>query len=56
MSESDNGWSRELQRRIAIYDEIEAKGEWRGQMTAGDYRGLLVLTVALVAGFWMWGV
>lgn len=56
MSERDNGWSRELRRRIAAYDEIDAKNDWRGQMGAGDYWGLLALTIALVAGFWVWGV
>ena len=52
MSERDNGWRHELQRRIAVYDEIESKDDWRGQMRAGDYWGLLALTVVLVAGFW----
>lgn len=56
MSERDNGWRHELQRRIAVYDEIESKDDWRGQMRAGDYWGLLALTVVLVAGFWTWGV
>lgn len=55
MSNKDDGWSRELRRRIAVYDEIEARKDWRGQMGAADYLGLLVLTVALVAGFWAWG-
>ncbi len=56
MSERDTGWSRELRRRIKVYDEIDAKNDWHGQMGAGDYWGLLVRTVVLVAGFWVWGV
>lgn len=56
MSERDNGWTQELRRRIAVYDETDARGDWRGQMGASDYWGLLALTVALVVGFWAWGV
>ncbi len=56
MSERNKDWSHEVQRRIAVYDEIDARNDWRGQMGTGDYVGLLLLTVALVAGFWVWGV
>jgi hypothetical protein len=56
MSEMDKAWAQELQRRIDVYDEIEAKGNWRGRMTGTDYLGMLALTVLLVAGFWIWGV
>jgi len=56
MSETDKAWARELQRRIDIYDEIEAKGNWQGRMGAVDYLALLGLAVVLVAGFWLWGV
>lgn len=56
MTEMDKAWAQELQRRIDVYDEIEARGGWQGRMTGADYLGLLVLTVLLVAGFWTWGV
>ncbi|WP_164625246.1 hypothetical protein [Tabrizicola oligotrophica] len=56
MSETDKTWAQELRRRIDVYDTIEAKDGWRGSMGAVDYWGLLALTVALVAGFWLWGV
>lgn len=56
MSEKDTGWDRELRRRIAVYDEIETRDGWQGQMGAADYLGLLALTVTLVAGFWAWGI
>ncbi len=55
MDENDKGWAQELRRRIAAYDEIETRGDWRGKMGAVDYWGLLALTSALVAGFWVWG-
>ncbi|WP_374371360.1 hypothetical protein [Tabrizicola sp.] len=56
MSEMDKSWAREVERRIEIYDQIEARDSWEGRMTAADYLGLLGLTVLLVAGFWIWGV
>jgi len=56
MGETDKAWARELQRRIDIYDEIEATDSWQGRMGAVDYLALLGLTVLLVAGFWLWGV
>ena len=55
MSEMDKFWAQELQRRIGIYDEIEAKGAWSGRLTATDYLAILALAVGLVAGFWSWG-
>lgn len=56
MTENDKSWARELERRIKIYDEIEAQDSWQGRMTAAHYLGLLGLTALLVAGFWAWGV
>lgn len=55
MTEMDKSWAQELQRRIAIYDDIEARGSWQGRMGGADYLGLLVLAILLVAGFWTWG-
>jgi hypothetical protein len=56
MTEMDKPWAREVERRIEIYDQIEARDGWEGRMTAADYLALLGLTVLLVAGFWIWGV
>ena len=56
MTENDKPWARELERRIKIYDEIEAQDSWQGRMTAAHYLGLLGLTALLVAGFWIGGV
>ncbi len=56
MTEMDKPWARELERRIEIYDQIEADDSWQGRMTAADYLAVLGLTVLLVAGFWVWGV
>ncbi len=56
MSEMDKSWAQELQRRIDVYDGLEAKGDWRGRMSGVDYIGILALAVGLVAGFWAWGV
>ncbi|MEI2805557.1 hypothetical protein [Albidovulum sp.] len=56
MTEMDKAWAQELQRRIDVYDEMEAKDGWQGRMTGADYLGLLALTAPLVAGFWTWGL
>lgn len=56
MTEMDKPWAREVERRIEIYDRIEAGDSWEGRMSAIDYLALLGLAVLLVAGFWVWGV
>lgn len=55
MSETDKSTAQELRRRIAVYDELEATGNWQGRMSGADYLGLLLLTLVLVVGSWMWG-
>ena len=55
MDHTDKAWQDEIDRRAQVYNDIEAKGAWQGQMTAADYLGLLVLVVGLVVGFWVWG-
>ena len=40
MNHTDKAWQDEIDRRAQVYDDIEAKGEWQGQMTAADYLGL----------------
>ena len=54
MSETTKSTAQELRRRIAVYDDLEASGQWQGKMSGADYLGLLLLTVLLVAGFWIW--
>jgi len=54
MTEMDKDWAQELQRRITVYDECEARSHWPGKMTAADYVGLAVLTIVLVVGFTVW--
>lgn len=54
MSKTDKSTAQELRRRIAVYDDLEASGGWQGRMSGADYLGLLVLTLVLVAGFWIW--
>lgn len=55
MDRIDDAWQLEIERRARHYDDLDARGAWEGRMGASDYVGLLVLTVALVAGFWAWG-
>lgn len=55
MEDQALAWERELERRIRIYDQLEAGGHWPGRLSAVDYWAMAVLTVALSVGFWMWG-
>ncbi|WP_156408451.1 MULTISPECIES: hypothetical protein [unclassified Ensifer] len=55
MEDNDTAWQTELARRARIYEDIEAGHRFEGTMTALDYTGMTVLTVVLVAAFWIWG-
>lgn len=55
MLDPTSAWSHELDRRIGLYEELEAKGKLPGRLTAVDYWALAALSVFLVAGFWLWG-
>jgi len=55
MLDPTSAWSHELDRRIALYEDLEAAGKLPGRLTALDYWALTLLSVALVAGFWLWG-
>ena len=55
MDSNDHAWQAEIDRRAALYDDLDARGAWQGAMRASDYLALLALTVALVVGFWVWG-
>ncbi|NVK41041.1 MAG: hypothetical protein HWE39_07335 [Oceanospirillaceae bacterium] len=47
--------AQDLERRIRIYEELEARGEMEGALGFGDYAAMLLLTVGLVATFYLWG-
>ncbi|MBM3090463.1 hypothetical protein GFB56_06505 [Ensifer sp. T173] len=55
MEDNDTAWQNELARRARIYEDIEAGHRFEGTMTVLDYTGMTVLTVVLVAAFWIWG-
>ena len=55
MEDQDLAWRQELERRIRIYEQMEANGPWPGRLQAIDYLAMLGLSAALVIGFWSWG-
>jgi hypothetical protein len=55
MAKQETPWERELNRRIVVYEDIEAKNNWSGRLSAADYTALFGLTVLLLVGFWIWG-
>ncbi|MBD9372748.1 hypothetical protein IB238_08955 [Rhizobium sp. ARZ01] len=55
MENNDIAWQDELTRRARIYEDIEAGSRFEGVLTALDYMGMAVLTLALVITFWIWG-
>ncbi|HTN96971.1 MAG TPA: hypothetical protein VL101_08335 [Nordella sp.] len=55
MLDPTSAWSHELDRRIALYEELETQGKLPGRLTAVDYWALAALSVVLVLGFWLWG-
>ncbi|MFO1143147.1 MAG: hypothetical protein U1E59_12255 [Amaricoccus sp.] len=50
----DPAWERELERRIRIYEQMEASGDWPGRLTSVDYWALVALTVFFTVGPWIW--
>lgn len=55
MLDPTSAWSHEIERRISLYEDLEAQGRLPGRLTALDYWALTLLTVLLCAGFWIWG-
>jgi len=55
MEDNNIAWKNELGRRARIYEDIEAGSRFEGTMTGLDYAGMAVLTLGLVALFWVWG-
>ena len=50
----DPDWERELERRVRVYEEMEASGNWPGRLTAIDYFAITALTVVCILGPWIW--
>ena len=50
----DREWEHELERRIRVYEQIEAAGAWPGRLTSIDYLALAALAVAFILVPWIW--
>lgn len=55
MSLQSTAWDDEIERRIRIYDELEAKGRIEGRLGRADYIALAFILVLLIGGIWAWG-
>ncbi|WP_177412393.1 hypothetical protein [Pseudomonas cavernicola] len=54
-SQADIARAQELERRIRVYEEMESNNEWPGALNATDYTAITLMTLVLVAGFYLWG-
>jgi hypothetical protein len=50
----DPAWERELERRVSVYEQLEASGSWPGRLTSVDYLALTALAVVFTLGPWIW--
>lgn len=50
----NSAWERELERRIRVYEQMEASGHWPGRLATIDYLALGALVVAFTVGPWLW--
>lgn len=50
----DPAWERELERRVQIYEQLEASDAWSGRLAAVDYLAMAALVVVFTVGPWMW--
>lgn len=50
----DPAWELELERRIRVYEQMEATGDWPGRLTSFDYVAIAVLAVVGILGPWIW--
>lgn len=48
-------WDAEIERRIRIYEELEASGRIPGRLGIVDYVALFAIVIVLACGFWLWG-
>ncbi|WP_171011862.1 hypothetical protein [Pseudomonas sp. 2FE] len=54
-SQADIARAQELERRIRVYEELENSNDWPGALNATDYTAITLMTLVLVAGFYLWG-
>lgn len=47
--------AKDLERRIRVYEEMEAKNNWPGALKATDYTAVALITLGLVVTFYIWG-
>lgn len=50
----DPAWERELERRIRVYEQMEASGHWPGRLAAIDYWAMAAVTAVFTLGPWLW--
>lgn len=54
-SQAENLRAQDLERRIRVYEEMEQANNWPGALNAVDYIAITLMTLVLVAGFYLWG-
>ncbi|GAA3544691.1 hypothetical protein [Zobellella aerophila] len=54
-SQAEIARAQELERRIRAYEELENGDEWPGALRATDYIAIILMTLVLVIGCYLWG-
>lgn len=54
-SQADIARAQELERRIRVYEEMERDDHWPGALRATDYIAIILMTLTLVIGCYLWG-
>jgi hypothetical protein len=54
-SQAEIARAQELERRIRVYEDMEDSNNWPGALNATDYIAITLMTLVLVAGFYLWG-
>tara|TARA_R100000750_G_scaffold10018_1_gene6615 strand:+ start:42 stop:215 length:174 start_codon:yes stop_codon:yes gene_type:complete len=52
---AENLRAQDLEKRIRVYEEMELEDEWPGALSALDYTVIVLMTLVLVVGFYLWG-
>ncbi|CAE6907176.1 MULTISPECIES: hypothetical protein [Pseudomonas] len=52
---AENLRAQDLEKRIRVYEEMELADEWPGALSALDYTVIVLMTLVLVVGFYLWG-
>jgi len=47
--------AKDLERRIRVYEEMEATNNWPGALKATDYTAIALMTLGFVVAFYLWG-